>query len=951
MWNKDWPLQSMDSRDDLNRLYCGRNLTDPGPLCNLKGGAAYLLAGRFNGSAASDGAENVASSRAGKAWSTAANVPWLIADYILTKTATQKSVGVLKTLEGTAQVDVFLCSDSNCTVMADITTIIGQNVSQAEPWCSGSPAACLDDAFSVKGTEFLTRYRYKHGSKGVMYTPARVIQFRMLGIGPDMAIPTAVVKNATMGSFVRAISKGTSPGGEMRYEVVWQENSHKWNTSRLRSTNLQANQFIVKEGPALMPVGVLLRLETSQEIEADAMQKGRSIVGSQGSQLLQYGMFSVQDLETKDTHCALIVLPPLHAAMMHQLGWNRSSAKCTKPTHAYVFDSRFPQAVYLDTRLAKLVKSYSLEDPQRKNFFKESWKLRSGLGDVMMREDPVPQISSATAVLTFRLNYNTSATGHVLPATRPLELNFSALENYGYRLGFTASCAGNGASLNGPWDPEGCTFSTHAEAGCVAPRCALLQVGTAVIAAWKADDFGFNYSLHNSKEPEYQYGVFESLLTLKHLYIDNDSRLDPGCYWKAAEVDKVGLLLRNGITPGRSYLMSGACPDSQKVCPYLNSTGDAALDCEFWEKLGYGFPHRGRVGVAHENTRPPTHPLHKALGGVMSYVLDNFKSVPFLDQGFLPANALEGALEEICDGASSVLSNQLAVGLVGSDSTKSISGALLDLSVTVIAIIAMATGRKDLEDWLYAWSVKALCGRLPVPTWCITAISKVCTCLIISLSLIVAPAAALYGDIVANGSNPKGDADSTSVGWLSANTGFGKGPFHVTAIVTITLRFQRDEAAFALVIVNTALASFGALCLCLRVFKPQSLLVRPARSDSGASSSSQGDKSRSQDAVIIVPAESRGSPDDPAATDSSQKMQQQQHSEGHLTLTGKHQTETKREQQQGGDCGNDLMDQGSRGLGSDSYVGVSLRHRARDYLLERDQDVNKDVDNAHGGGP
>ena len=963
--NTMWPLQSVKSQSNLDRLFCGRNMTAPGPFCNLKGGAAYLLAGRFDGSSAPEEASNATSSlrTSSKAWSTARNVPWIIADYILTKTATQKAVGVSKKVDGTAQVDVFLCSDVNCTVMADITTIMGQNVTEADPWCPYSPMACYDDADTTEnGSVRITRFRYKHGSKGIMHRPRRVTQFRMLGLGPVTAIPTAVIKNTTMVSFVRAIGEKKSPDGDMRYEVVWQDSTLQWDPSE---TIEYGSQSIVKGPVALMPVGVLLRLDSAQEWEsdfhADTGYKLFHKKDSQGLQLLQYGLFNVRNLESNDNHCALIVLPALTAGM-YELGWNKSSANCTKPAYTYVFDTEFPQALYLDKRV-KLIKSYSIDDPQRKSFIKESGKPGRGLEDVMMREDPTPQVSPATVALAFEPNV--SAGVQALPATRPLELDVSALRSYGYRLGLTRSCVGRGTSLNGPWDSYNCGLYTHAEAGCVAPRCALLQVGTAFILAWKfpagfkAD--GLNYSL----QPEYRYAMFESMLSLKAHYMYPD---DVNAQCRDVNPDyqssKKNLILSEGITPGSSYLMVDVCPDHQHSCPYWNATSDA-LDCNNWERRGYGLPH-GRVDDNKMSLGPATRPLREAFGDVMSRGLDEEKSVPFLEQGFLPANALEDALEAICDSASSLLSTQLAVGLVGADSTKSLSGALLDLSVTIVAIIAMANGRKDLEGWLYGWSVKALCGRLPVPR-CISAFAKVCTCLIIGLSLIVAPAAALVGELAAKGNNPKGDADSTSVGWLSANTGFGNGPYYVTAVVTITLTFQRDEVAFRLVIVNIVLASLGALSLCLRVLKPQkwffllfslfphpawplanytfccrgcqvwSLLGRPARRDSKATSSSEGNSGRSQDAVIVFPA---GSPSGSAAGTSQGQLQ---HSPGQKAQ-GTPPTDV--EQQEGDEGHNDLLDQ-DKVFG---HAGLILRYRGRDQVLLPSDKGDEGAD-AHGGDP
>ena len=862
-------------------------------------------------------------------------------DYILTKTAKQKAVGVSKTVDGTAQVDVLLCSDVNCTVMADITTIMGQNVSEADRWCPESPMACLDDAHMVNGSVFMTRFLYMHGSKGIMHRPRRVMQFRMLGLGPATAIPTAVIKNTTIGSFVRAIGERTSLNGDMRYEVVWEDNTLPWNTSVLELR--VADGIAWRPPPTLMPVGVLLRLDSAHEMET----RFHSTYGykvshnySLGLRLLQYGLFSVRDLESNDSHCAMIVLPAFNAYMF-KLGWNRSSANCTKPTRAYVFDSELPQAVYLDKRV-KLIKSYSIDD-------------------VMMREDRTPQISPATVALAFEPN--ASARGQALPAAHSLELDLSRLESYGYRLGLTTGCGGTGASLNTPWDSS-CGYGTHADFGCVAPRCALLQVGTAIFLAWKADDFGFSYSPQLRKQPEYIHAVFESLLTLKSFALERPDDADSRCFGDS-EVRMMESILDDGITPGSSYLMVDVCPDHQHACSYINATSDA-IDCDKWERLGYGFPH-GKVQDAKKSLGPPTRPLKEALGEVMSYTLDNPTSLPILSHGLLPANALEDALEEICDGASSLLSTQLAVGLVGADSTKSISGALLDLSVTIVAIIAMANGRKDLVDWLYGWSVKALCGRLPVPTRWVSAFAKVCTCLIIGLSLIVAPAAALVGELAANKNNPKGDADSTSVGWLSVNTGFGNGPYYVTAVVTTTLTFQRDEVAFKLVIVNIVLASLGALSLCLRVLKPQkwfvllfslfpqfawplvnytfccrgcqvwSLLGRPARRDSKATSSSEGSSGRSQDAVIVFPT---GSPSGSAAGTSQGQLQ---HSPGQKAQ-GTPPTDV--EQQEGDEGHNDLLDQ-DKVFG---HAGLILRYRGRDQVLLPSDKGDEGAD-AHGGDP
>ena len=219
--NTQWPLGSVESRSDLNRLFCSRNVTAPGPFCRVEGLAAFLLAARFNFSR-SESSEKAA-------WSTATNVPWILADYIITKTVTQEAVSVSKTLYGEAQVDAFLCNDAECTVMADIRTIIARDSSEADYWCRGAPASCMLHADSGTARNV---FSFTDGQKRVISTPRRALHVRMLGLGKaankqtnknSATIPTAVIKDTSMASFTRVVGNDNSPDQTARYEVVWEE--------------------------------------------------------------------------------------------------------------------------------------------------------------------------------------------------------------------------------------------------------------------------------------------------------------------------------------------------------------------------------------------------------------------------------------------------------------------------------------------------------------------------------------------------------------------------------------------------------------------------------------------------------------------------------------------------------------------------------------------------------
>ena len=561
-----------------------------------------------------------------------------------------------------------------------------------------------------------------------------------------------------------------------------------------------------------MPVGVLFRLETAQELET----KAAALTGSsQGFQLLRYGQYSVRDLHgNASPYCALIVLPS--GTALDGFGWNVSTESCTNATEAYVFDSYFPQAMYLDRRV-KLFKTLSLYDPKLLLVDYNPYSPAAELGDptqsLKVRSDSQPGISEKTMAVTFKPDPSKD----MLPG--PLRWNLSALQGYGYRLGMTLGLGSSvqRPSMNAPWAPE-LSHITHSDAGCVAPRCAFLEVGTAVIAAWKTD-FGLGYLKENSA---YKYALFDSLITLKSQSISPDGLLtccQPGellkCGGHGAEAALFAKMVLEGVTSS-SYLVATACPD--RGCPFVTLTSDV-LNCTNWNRSRFGFPHALEKG---KKQGPSTQPQEGLIRDVrwnnldigMGSGLDRFEG-----DGLLPAYAVEDALEEICDGANSILSTQLALALVAADSTKSVSGALLDLSVTVVAIVAMGSGRMDLQHWLHkVLALAASRGRPAPPAW-VTPLAKVCTCFIIGLTVIVAPVATLAADVVARNNNPKGDLDSTSTGWVSANTGFGKGPYYVTAVVTTTITFEGNPGAFALVIVNCVVAGLGAFLLCFRVFK------------------------------------------------------------------------------------------------------------------------------------
>lgn len=137
---------------------------------------------------------------------------------------------------------------------------------------------------------------------------------------------------------------------------------------------------------------------------------------------------------------------------------------------------------------------------------------------------------------------------------------------------------------------------------------------------------------------------------------------------------------------------------------------------------------------------------------------------------------LQDAAAQVVAEAVRLLDRKVAQDLATTDSTKTSLGALWDLPVVVLDIVAMASGRADGEAWvarmlhtLWKRVAQVACvSRAPKraePSQLLLAGKVVYCCLIVPLGLIVAPATVLWSDLLAREDNP--DGGSSELGWLS----------------------------------------------------------------------------------------------------------------------------------------------------------------------------------------
>ena len=190
-------------------------------------------------------------------------------------------------------------------------------------------------------------------------------------------------------------------------------------------------------------------------------------------------------------------------------------------------------------------------------------------------------------------------------------------------------------------------------------------------------------------------------------------------------------------------------------------------NCTFWDEKGIGFVHgAGSMPGVYEPRS-----ISDLIGGLFYYPVDEASYPMFPDDGF-SALAVDGgvskAIAEILSKATTILSRQIAVEMVNTDSIRTVTGAIIDTTVTMVAILAMATGHRELQGLLVKLST--LVGRgLCMPSVArqmscekllvlfINVVVTLLTCAVIGASIVLAPVLTLAAEVSARENNPTPD--------------------------------------------------------------------------------------------------------------------------------------------------------------------------------------------------
>lgn len=330
-------------------------------------------------------------------------------------------------------------------------------------------------------------------------------------------------------------------------------------------------------------------------------------------------------------------------------------------------------------------------------------------------------------------------------------------------------------------------------------NCTVLQVGAATIAARRFD-------------VREGYGLGSSMYM--HLYkaqrTVQGQRDLPWCWNRSIAEHPFDPIW--GLIIAELHNITGVAEDFVRV------TGNCAL----WHELGLDLvrPRKAKQG-------PPSGQLDELLEAVWVN-MTAAASEPNLFNGerSLTADGLEYGIAQVLRKVYQAAGRLASQELSSADSTRSTVGAVLDSTVLLVAFFATATAYKDMLNL----AVKAQCKLLgipptsgatvgPPPLLFTILLAKLLASVVVGATLVLSPLLVLLSEQSAQKNNPKGD--ESRVGWLSANTGEGSGPYTLVAAISVSTLSNYNDTAQAIVIANLVLACVAAACLAALVWKDE----------------------------------------------------------------------------------------------------------------------------------
>jgi hypothetical protein len=682
-------------------------------------------------------------------WSTEQNTPWMLADYFIKLGIQQRRGNSEKWMAAEAQVDLFLCSNPDCDVIGDIlmvdektsSTDAAGNQSTTEQKSQHSVAWGL--AFSTVGDTLLTS---PHSTaRQITASHAVDANFTVLGamwgsgnastiqeIHYSMDVPVWTASNKSMLPEV-----SMPPGPDLLPERFRDDLASDY------LQNLQAQQeWHVPGNPNTMPLSVFARLLAQNLTDYGTLSYGvfkarellsadrRLVLGSTPAIILQE-----TDSQPGITRCVLIILPRANQ-WMDEHGWNTSHVEClaqdisTMPM--YVFDSYFYQAQFLGNRSkTTYISGSNQHSPDQ--------------------ADPVQQFGGGD----LPKNITLQEVEMVVPFSHPMQpaQSFEEYKLAGF-YGVSLSCVDRALYVNKmSW--SGCEANfirTQHYTGCVQTcfermhkdplytcgNCSALEVGTATIAAYL---IGKQYitpsaylqekllALHFMHDWTVQrfWSMEKAVPWCQHSsYGLKPYRLDrhKDLFYPLNYMIRVGLTgLQNNTNYTTAWHESWAQNHTHENT--IKDIMSVVIMCHYWDQQGVGYANRAWVGGGSQRIMgfPPTKSVLELL---QVQLLDLAHPPAYFGEGFkwLDYQAawsdvavvsrqkrLRHGIEAVVLDAMRILQQQASIELATADATKTVAGAVLDIVMTLISSIAMASGCKDVAALFLAVLCKCCCTR------------------------------------------------------------------------------------------------------------------------------------------------------------------------------------------------------------------------------------------------
>jgi hypothetical protein len=182
------------------------------------------------------------------------------------------------------------------------------------------------------------------------------------------------------------------------------------------------------------------------------------------------------------------------------------------------------------------------------------------------------------------------------------------------------------------------------------------------------------------------------------------------------------------------------------------------------------------------------------------------------------AAAVEEGLRSIVQDATRVVERVAAAELGSTDFTSNIFGAVGRISLTIVGVVAMAMGRKDMARWVRRLLKLCACGCCWA--FCIHFLTFFWTCGLVWLGSALSSVVAAIGEDTARVNNP--DGNTSRVGLVAADASFvGPNsplqPYVVVGVLSIRVMSEHSPFARFLTFLNLVVANLIALIIMICV--------------------------------------------------------------------------------------------------------------------------------------